>query len=44
MWNLKKNTNQSICKREIDSQTQKADLWFPNGKESQKRGKLGVWD
>ena len=28
MWNLKKNTNELIYKTGIDSQTQKANLWF----------------
>ena len=33
MWNLKKNeTNELIYKTEIDSQTQKANLWLPKGK------------
>ena len=35
MWNLKKikNTNELISKTEIDSQTQKTNLWLPKGKE-----------
>ena len=33
MWNLKKNdTNELIYKTEIDSQTQKTNLWLPKGK------------
>ena len=28
MWNLKTNTNESIFKREIDSQTQKINLFL----------------
>ena len=34
MWNLKKkkNTNELICKTEIDSQTQKTNLGLPKGK------------
>ena len=41
MWNLKNNTNQSIYKTETDSQTQKTNLWLPQGKEGDK---LGVWN
>ena len=34
MRNLKKNdTNEVIYKTEIDSQTQKTNLWLPKGKE-----------
>ena len=29
MWNLKKGTNELICKTEVESQTQKTDLWLP---------------
>ena len=32
MWNLKSNTNEFIYKAEIDSQTQKRNLWLPKGK------------
>ena len=33
MWNLKKNdTNELIYKIEIDSQTQKTNLWLSKGK------------
>ena len=32
MRNLKSNTNESLYKTEIDSQTQKANLWLPKGK------------
>ena len=33
MWNLKKNdTNELIYKTEIDSQTQKTNLWLSKGK------------
>ena len=31
MWNLKNNTNESMRKTETDSQTQKVNLWLPNG-------------
>ena len=33
MWNLKKDKNEFIHKTEIDSQTQKANLWLPKGKK-----------
>ena len=32
MWNLKYDTNELIYKTEIDSQTQKTNLWSPKGK------------
>ena len=32
MWNLKKETNELIYKTEIDSSTQKTNLWLPKGK------------
>ena len=41
---LKKNdTNELIYKAEIDSQTQKTNLWLPKGKGGG-RDKLGVWN
>ena len=40
---LKNDTNELIYKTEIDSQTQKTNLWLPKG-ESGERDKLGVWD
>ena len=43
MWNLTSNTNESVYKTEIDSQTSKTNLWLPKGKEVG-GGKLGVWD
>ena len=43
-WNDTKNdTNELIYKTEIDSQTQKTNLWLPKGKGGG-RDKLGVWD
>ena len=43
IWNLKKNdTNKFIYKTEIDSQTQKTNLWLPKGVG--KGNKLGVWN
>ena len=32
MWNLKYGTNEPIYKTEIESQTQKTDLWLPRGR------------
>ena len=32
MWNLKNSTNELFYKTEIDSQTQKINLWLPKGK------------
>ena len=32
VWNLKYDTNVLIYKTETDSQTQRRDLWLPNGK------------
>ena len=43
MWNLKNGTNEHIYKTENDSQTQKANLWLPKGKDDG-RDKLGIWD
>ena len=34
MQNLKNDTNELIYKTEIDSQTQKTNLWLPRGRES----------
>ena len=42
MWNLKKYTNELIYKTEIDTQTQKTNLWLPKRKGG--RDKTGVWD
>ena len=33
MWNLKYDTNESIYETEIDSGTQRTDLWLPRGRE-----------
>ena len=40
-WNLKNNTNESICKtnRLIDTESK---LWLPKGEG--RRNKLGAWD
>ena len=32
-WNLRNDTNELIYKTETDSQTQKINLWLPEGKE-----------
>ena len=43
IWNLKKNdTNEFIYKTEIDSQTQKTNLWLPKWLERSEGDKLGV--
>ena len=42
MWNLKNGTNELIYKTEIDSETQKTDLWLQKGKWG--RDKLRAWD
>ena len=39
----KNDTNKLILKTEIDSQTQKTNVWLPQGKEGG-RDKLGFWD
>ena len=43
---LKSDTNEVIYKTEIDSQTQKTNLWLPKGMGGREwgRDKLGVWD
>ena len=45
MWNLKTNkrdTNEPIYKREVESQIWNAHLWLSGGKRG--RDKLGDWD
>ena len=42
MWNLKNFTNELIYKTEIDSQTQKTNLWLPKGKGGEDADKIGV--
>ena len=39
----KSDTNELIYKTEIDSQTQKTNLWLPKEKGGG-RDKLGIWD
>ena len=41
MWNLKYDANESIYTTEIDSQTQKTNLWLLKGKG---QDKLEAWD
>ena len=42
MWNLKYDTIELIYKTEIDSETQKTNLWLPNGKRRE-RDKVRLW-
>ena len=42
MESKKNTTNELIYKTETDSQTKKANLYLPKGKEV--RDKLGTWD
>ena len=42
MWNPKNNANELFTKQ-IDSQTQKTNLWLPEGKGGGVRDKLEVW-
>ena len=42
MWNIKYGTNEPIYKIEIDSQTQRLDLWLPRRKVWERNGK-GDW-
>ena len=44
MWNLKYDTNGLIYKTEIDSQTQRTDLWLPKGSGEGWTGSLGLVD
>ena len=45
MWNLKYGTNEPIFKTEIDTQTQRTDLWLPEeGKGEGWTGSLGFVD
>ena len=41
--NLKKDTNELICRRETDSKILKTNLWLPKGTGRWKDG-LKVWD
>ena len=43
MQNLKYNTNELIYKAETDSQTQRMNLWLPEGK-GVGRNSQGVWE
>ena len=38
VWNLKNDTNELIYKTEMDSQTQKTNLWLPKEKEASQVG------
>ena len=43
MWNLKYGTNEPIYETETDSQTQRTDLWLPQGEGGKERDGLGIW-
>ena len=40
MWNLKYDTNEPINETEVDSQTQRSDLWLPP-QQPQREGWIG---
>ena len=40
IWNLKNDTNKLICKTEIDSQIQKANIRLPKGIEGGRSGEI----
>ena len=42
MWNLNCGMDEPIYRTETDSQTQRTDLWLPEGRERE-WGELGVW-
>ena len=45
MWNLNRNdANELTYKIERDSQTQRKNLWLPEGRMGVGEGQLGVWD
>ena len=45
MWNLKYDPNELTYKTEVDSQTQRIDLWLPGGRGwGGGRDSMGVWD
>ena len=46
MWTLNYGTNELISKTETDSQTERADMWFPRGRwvEEGRTGCLGLAD
>ena len=44
MWNLKYDTKELVYRTEIDSQTQKTNLWLPKGIAGVGGDKLGGWD
>ena len=41
-WNLKYDTNEHIYEREIDSQTERTDLWLPRRRGGGKDWEFGV--
>ena len=44
MWNLKNETNELMYKTEIDSQTEKINVWLSKGKGVGEKDKLRVWN
>ena len=44
MWDLKKNTNELICRTETHSQTLKTNLRLPKGQAGSGEEWIGVWD
>ena len=44
MWDLKYDTNEIIYETEMDSHTQRTDVWLPRGKgvEEEWNGSLGL--
>ena len=41
MWNLKYDIKELIDETEIDSETQRTDLWFPEGRGGGGQGWIG---
>ena len=42
VWNLKYGTDEPIYQRETDSQTWRADVWLPRGRERRRDWEFGV--
>ena len=38
IWNLKHDTSEFIYETEMDSQTQRTDLWLPRGRDVGRKG------
>ena len=43
MWNPKNDTNEFICKTDLDSQTLRMNSWLI-GQRGKGRKRVGVWD